>query len=264
MPGSSQCPGGYAVGIRGRDGGYVTAFGLMCGPKPSASADPNAGHTLGKRKRPNRPAFEPGGPRGEATSSTVAGSRASIAGTLDEQRASGGRIEGPAATAPRTLGKRKRPAPASPEPAPAGETISAINSDSFNAPPPESAPAEVEPPSPLINGSYATTLSVTESRCLGQDLRGTWRGTAEIDPQPAISIPLQTMGPLFAAPVTVQVQGLVVRQSTQVRLRSGLLAGAVPADLDGVFSNDGSRFNVRFTAGNGLCRIGGTISGERP
>jgi hypothetical protein len=259
MPGSSQCPGGYAVGIRGRDDGYVTAFGLLCGPKPSAMAgDPNAGHTLGKRKRPDRPVFAPGALGDSVTTSSIPGAGSSPAGTLDQQRGSGSTFESPAAAAPRTLGKRKRPAQPGPQPAQTDQPISAINSDTGIG---SGTPAE--PPSPLINGAYATTVSVTDSRCLGQDLTGTWRGMAELNPQPAISIPLQTMGPLFAAPLTLDVHGLVIRQSTQLQMRSGFFGGGVPADLDGAFSNDGGQFNVRFTAGNALCRIGGTIAGVR-
>jgi hypothetical protein len=68
---------------------------------------------------------------------------------------------------------------------------------------------------------------------------------------------------MFAAPVAIQVQGLVVSQSTQVEMRAGPVAGAVPAEFNGAFSNDGSEFNVRFTAGSPLCRIAGTISGQR-
>lgn len=53
--GASDCADGYANGIRGRAEDYLTAFGVLCGPKPSVAAvavDPNAGHTLGKRKKP--------------------------------------------------------------------------------------------------------------------------------------------------------------------------------------------------------------------
>ena len=264
MPGSSACPGGYAVGIRGRDDGFVTAFGLLCGPKPSGvAADPNAGHTLGKRKRPDRPVFAPGALGDSVTTSSIPGAGSSPAGTLDQQRSSGATFEGPtAAGTGRSVGKRKKPpAPAEIQPAQSDQPFAAINSDGGIAPTTEPPPAE--PPSPLINGTYDTTLSVTDSRCLGQDLTGTWRGMAELNPQPAISIPLQTMGPLFAGPLTLDVHGLVIRQSTQLQMRSGFFGGGVPADLDGAFTTDGSRFNVRFTAGNALCRIGGTIAGVR-
>ena len=243
----SECPGGYAVGIRGRSDRYVDAFGLMCGPKPAASVpDPTAGRTLGKRKR--RPGMI-GGPR-----------------TPDDS---------PISSIPQTrptLGKRKRPAPsggAGSEPNPmTGQPEQAGPASIFTdgsvpaGPPPSTAP-EKEPPSPLINGSYMTTVTVTESRCLTQDLRGTWRGMADLQPQPGLVIPLQEFGPLFAAPVVIEVQGLVVRQSVPISMRAGAISGSVPADFDGVFSNDGSQFNVRFTAGTPICRIGGTISGTR-
>lgn len=247
MTGSSHCPGGWAVGIRGRSDRYVDAFGLMCGPKPAG--DPSAGHTLGKRKKQSPSAI------GERTPGDP--TMTSIPGLADQ---------------PRTLGKRKRPAPtggAGSEPNPmAGQPAqtdqplgASLNSDGGIPPAPPVVPAE--PPSALINGTYATTVTVSDSRCLTQDLRGSWRGTAELNPQPAILIPLQNFGSLFAAPVVVQVQGLVVRQSTQIQMRAGPVGGPVPADFDGVFSNDGSQFNVRFTAGTQLCRIGGTISGTR-
>ena len=250
LTGSSYCPGGWALGIRGRSDRYVDAFGLMCGPKPAATdPDGNAGHTLGKRRK------RPPSAIGERTpgDSTIT----SIPGLTQP---------------PRTLGKRKRPAPsggAGSEPSPmAGQPAQSdqpfglsINSDGSVPPPPPVVAAE--PPSPLISGSYATTVSVTDSRCFTQDLRGSWRGMAELQPQPGIMIPLQNFGPLFAAPVVIQVQGLVVRQSTQLQMRAGPIGGGVPADFDGVFSNDGSQFNVRFTAGTPICRIGGTISGTR-
>ena len=51
---TSTCDG-YALGIHGRQSRNLNAFGLLCGPKPTVAAiptDPNAGHTLGKRKKP--------------------------------------------------------------------------------------------------------------------------------------------------------------------------------------------------------------------
>lgn len=161
--------------------------------------------------------------------------------------------------------KTNAPPPPPPAPAPAETPTGALlNSDGYVAPAPaEPAPAGPLPPSPLINGNYATTLTVTESRCFSQDLRGTWRGVAELQPQPGIVIPLQNFAPLFAAPVTIEVQGLTIRQSTQIQLQAGAISGGVPADFDGAFRNDGGEFNVRFTAGTPLCRIKGTISGIR-
>lgn len=55
----SECDG-YATGIHGRQSSNLTAFGLLCGPKPTAAAipmDPTAGRTLGKRKRPASTGF---------------------------------------------------------------------------------------------------------------------------------------------------------------------------------------------------------------
>ena len=246
--GWSDCPGQYAVGIRGRAEQYLSAFGLMCG-SAAAAVDANAGHTLGKRKK------RPPSAIGERTSG--GSTMTSIPGLRDQ---------------PRTLGKRKRPMPTggagsesnpmAGQPAQSDQPVGvSLNSDGGVPLPEPAVPAE--PPSPLINGSYATTVTVTDSRCFTQDLRGTWRGMAELQPQPGIMIPLQTFTPLFAAPVTVQVAGLVISQSTQIQLRAGSIGGAVPATFNGAFSNDGSQFNVRFTAGTPICRIGGTISGMR-
>ena len=49
----SACTG-YATGIHGRQGTNLTAFGLLCGPKPEVAplVEPTAGRTLGKRRRP--------------------------------------------------------------------------------------------------------------------------------------------------------------------------------------------------------------------
>jgi hypothetical protein len=250
--GFSSCPNNYAIGIRGRAGPYLSAFGLICGAA-AAYVDPNAGHRLGKRKkRPELIGQRP--PGGQGTSFSYPG----------------------ASEAPR-LGKRKRPMPtggagseSNPNAGQPGLTDGSVGASIFtdgSIPPPSAsgeAPApQREPPSPLINGTYATTLSVTDSRCFTQDLRGTWAGMAELQPQPAILVPLQNFGPMFAAPVMIQVEGLVVRQSTQVQMRAGPVAGAVPAEFNGAFTNDGNRFNVRFTAGTPICRIDGTISGIR-
>jgi hypothetical protein len=244
--GFPSCGGNYAVGIRGRAAQYLNAFGLICGPA-TAAIDPNAGHTLGKRKKPK---LDLGRDSTDSITTSI-----------------------PQPTTGRTLGKRKRPAPtggaaseSKPNPMPEQQGGVSIFTDSTNVgpspgPAPEAQP--VEPPSPLINGTYSTTVAVTDSRCLTQDLRGTWRGLSELKPQPALIIPLQNFGPMFAAPVAIQVQGLVVSQSTQVEMRAGPVAGAVPAEFNGAFSNDGSEFNVRFTAGSPLCRIAGTISGQR-
>ena len=245
----SECQSGYAVGIHGRADRYINAFGLLCGPRPAATIPENtAGRTLGKRKRPpsaigeRRP--------GDSTITSIPG----------------------LAEPPRTLGKRKRAAPSggagsesnpmAGQPAEIDPALGAsLNSDGgLPASPPAAA---AEPPSPLINGSYSTTVTVTDSRCFTQDLRGTWRGVAELQPQPDIMIPLQNFTPLFAAPIVIQVQGLVIRQSTPIQLNAGAVSGSVPATFDGAFRNDGGEFNVRFTAGTSLCRIRGTILGER-
>lgn len=162
--------------------------------------------------------------------------------------------------------KTKAPPPPPPPPAAAETPTGALlNSDGYVAPPPAepAPPPGPPPPSPLIHGSYMTTVAVTDSRCFTQNLRGTWRGVTEIQPQPGILIPLQNFAPLFAGPVVIQVEGLVVRQSTQIQMQAGPISGGVPADFDGAFSNDGSTFNLRFTAGTPLCRISGTIEGAR-
>ena len=226
--GMSNCPGGYAVGIRGRDGGYLTALGLICGPKPTAAADPYAGRTLGKRKRP--PASPP-----------AIGQQ-----SLDDAASS---VSLPATVQPRTLGKRKR-RPADPAP---GASIS-----SDGAP---QAPREA--PSPLINGSFGTTVTITESQCLGQDLRGSWTRNIAVDPQPGIIIPLDQYNSFFAGPVTLYVEGLTIAQTARIRVNAGPIS-EVPATFEGAFIADGSRFQVRFTGGTALCRIGGMIEGLRP
>lgn len=235
--GDSDCDGQYAVGIRGRAGDQLSAFGLVCGQAaPERTLHLHKRPTLNLHKRP-----------GESATTSIP------------------------QTEP-TLNKRRRPAPsggASSDSNPAAEQGggASIFTDSTLLPP---APAESAgpaaqalSPSPLINGTYATTLSVTDSRCFTQDFRGSWGGTADLQPRPGILIPLQNFGPIFAAPVVIQVQGLVLRQSTQVQMRAGPVSGPVPADFDGAFTSDGSRFNVRFTAGNPICRISGTISGMR-
>ncbi len=252
LDGASACPGQYAVGIRGRDDGYVTAFGLMCGPKPSiAAGDPNAGHTLGKRKRP-APVTGPRTPgEGPAASSSIVRDSAPWTGTLRSQRSQRTTVQGVAGADP--------PAeePSTPPPSPAGASIftdSAI-------PPPQAAPdVQREPPSPLINGTYATTLSVTDSQCLIKDLRGTWGRVIELRPESSITIPLHEYNSIFSGPVMLNVEGLRLSQSTTVPID---VVGSAPATFDGLFTNDGSQFNVRFEAGNALCGVRGTISGVR-
>ena len=242
----SNCPGGYATGIRGRSDRYVDAFGLMCGPKPAGvDLNANAGHTLGKRKK-----------------------RADAAGPRDPNDSTSVSIPG----AQHTLGKRKRRV-AEPTGGAGSETNPnpmleqpggpSIFTDSFTPPPPPpNEPAAPVPPSPLINGTYATRLTVNDSRCIQGNLRGSWQRDIALSPQPGILIPLNQFNSMFAGPVMLQVQGLVLSQSTSIPVNFGVVADA-PAKFDGAFSNDGSSFDVRFEAGNSLCRIAGTLSGKR-
>ena len=232
-PGISNCPGQYAVGIRGRDGGYLTAFGLICGPKPTPAADPTAGRTLGKRKRP------PAAPQAIGQHS------------IDDASST---VNLPAAVQPRTLGKRKRRVPAPP---PADQPGASISSDS--APPAQ----EREAPSPLIGGSYNTNVSITESQCLGRDLRGSWIRTLQVDPQPGIVIPLHEYNSFFAGPVVLYVEGLRLAQSTQIPVNFNSGVSDVPATFDGNFTADAGQFEVRFQAGMALCRVRGTIFGVK-
>jgi hypothetical protein len=245
-PGGFPTCGGnnFAVGIRGRAEQFVDAFGLLCGAAAPVF-DSNAGHTLGKRKR------SPASPVGE------------------RQPGEGMTVSAPGTDSPHTLGKRKKSPPASSQ-----EVPSAINSDSApaqtdqpvgasiftdSATPTAAPPEQASPPSELIKGTYLTTVAVTDSRCF-QDLRSTRQGVVELTPQPGIVIPLNQINSVFAGPVTLNVQGLTVRQDTTVPLSFG---GSVPASFEGAFTTDASRFDVRFEAGTAICHIGGTISGIR-
>lgn len=160
-----------------------------------------------------------------------------------------------------SLSGKRTAAPLPPaEQPPIGASVFTDSAIPYSPPAPEPSASG---PSPLINGRYLTRLSVTESRCIGGDRRGSWNGTLDLKPQAGILIPLQDYGPIFAAPIILQVQGLVLKQSTQIPLNIGPLRSPVPATFDGNFLADGSRFQVRFEAGTGLCRIGGTIVGTR-
>jgi hypothetical protein len=171
-------------------------------------------------------------------------------------------------------GSRTEPPPPPPSPG------ASLNSDGYVTPPsggvsvftdsaiPYTPPPEQpqpQGPSPLINGRYLTTLSVTESRCMGRDNRGTWRGTLNLEPgRPAILIPLQEYGPIFGGPLILNVDSLMLKQtSSEIPINVGLVSGSVPATFNGNFDADGSRFQVRFEAGTNFCRIGGTIAGAR-
>ena len=244
----SDCPGGWAVGIRGRSDRYVDALGLICGPKPAVT-DPNAnaGHTLGKRKKP----------------------------TLDMRRDSDDSYRSSIPQTGRTLGKRKKRPPeitggagseANPNPMPEqpaltdGQIGVSLNSDGgVPVPPPV---ATTEPPSPLINGTYATRLTVNDSQCIRDNLRGSWNRNIDLTPRPGILLPLNQFNSMFAGPVMLSVQGLRISQATDIPVNFGF-AGTVPSRFEGAFSNDGSRFDLRFEAGNSLCRVSGTIAGQR-
>ncbi|MCL6728706.1 hypothetical protein [Sphingomonas hankyongi] len=244
LTGASNCAGGYASGIRGRSDRYVDAFGLMCGPKPAAIATGSTeGRTLGKRKKPK----------------------------VDLGKDASDSYESSIPQTQRTLGKRKRPAPTggagseqNPNPTPEQPGGVSIFTDSVNlgAAPSPNEPTAPVPPSPLINGTYSTRLQVTESRCLQDNLRGTWQRDLELTPQPGILIPLNEFNQMFAGPVMLQVQGLILSQSTNISVKFGLTS-EVPATFNGAFAADGSTFKVQFEAGNALCRIAGTISGMR-
>ena len=126
----------------------------------------------------------------------------------------------------RMSGKRTTAPPPPPPPSPGAS----LNSDGYVTPPsggasvftdsavpytPPPPPAQPQGPSPLINGRYLTTLSVTESRCMGRDNRGTWRGTLNLEPgRPAILIPLQEYGPIFGGPLILNVDGLMLKQTS--------------------------------------------------
>jgi len=248
LTGSSYCPGGWATGVRGRFDRYVDAFGLMCGPKPAAiDANANAGHTLGKRKKPNVDL------RRDSNDSTMT----SI----------------PQARSERTLGKRKRHDPAGgagsesnpnpmPEQQPGGVSIFTDSVNLGAAPTPSPEAPVPEPPSPLINGTYSTRLTINESRCVQDNLRGSWQRNIQLTPQPGILIPLQEFNSIFAGPVMLTVRGLTLSQSTNIPVKFGLTSD-VPATFNGAFTTDASRFEVRFEAGNAFCSIAGTIAGMR-
>ena len=226
----SGCPGGYAVGIRGRADQFLSAMGLICGPKPTVAADPNAGHTLGKRKRD--PSFD--GSFGSGRPTTVTG--------VDPN-------------AGHTLGKRKRP----PSSMNAGSGAS-ISSDGYGP----SAQDPTEPPSPLISGTYSTTLAVQESSCFNVDLRGDWRQNVELKAPSGIRIPLDSFNGPLRGSVPIKVSGLYVpRQTVPVALNQGPVAGEFPADFEGNFRNDGQEFNVQFVVRAPLCHLSGTITGSK-
>lgn len=234
LSGQSQCPGEYAIGIRGRDDNYLTAFGLICGPKPVAGvANPTEGRTLGKRKRPRESVIGERKPGDQGTSLSFPS----------------------AANAPRTLGKRKkRPEMGA---AVANRPVgAALNSDGA------AIPAPTEPPSPLINGTYLTVLTIDSSRCM-KDLQSTHQREVEVNPQPSIRIPLNEINQIFGAPIFLNVQGLSLTQTTTISINVGPVVDTVPATFNGGFTPDGARFDVRFEAGTDLCRVSGTISGIR-
>lgn len=248
------CGTGFATGIRGRAGSYLSALGLNCGPA-TAVADPTANRTLGKRKKSS---IEGKYPDAASTTSAVPQTQ-------------------------RTLGKRKRPdswgAPA-PEPTGGAGSVS-VNSDgstgaytkgngwtgspppSSGTPPPAPAPAVTEGPSEAIGGDYATVVEVSESRCLFKDMRGSAQRTILLDPNPAIRIPLNEFSNFFGGPVMVNVQGLNLSQSTTIQMVFGPASSQVPATFQGAFTPDGTQFNMNFEAGNDLCRIRGMIRGSR-
>lgn len=250
----SGCDNLYATGIRGRAGDNLTAFGLMCGPKPAiASSEPPK--TLNKRKRATILAKDP-----NAFSKTS---------SIPQE--------------PKTLNKRKRPGtwgtPA-PDQQTGGAGGASLNSDGStgaftksnawtgstpSSPPVASQPApQTMAPSPLINGVYATIVSITDSRCMfSGDMRGSGQRDLEINPQPHIQIPLHEYSAVFGGPVNLMVDGTRLFQSTTIPLQFGPVTSPVPASFDGAFSEDGNSFDVRFQAGTDFCRIGGTIHGSR-
>jgi hypothetical protein len=115
----------------------------------------------------------------------------------------------------------------------------------------------------MIGGSYLTTVAVTDTQCLRQNFNGSSQQVLDIRPHPGIDIPLDAYSPLFGGPITLNVEGLRLSQSTSFPLVTGQLTTQVPASFDGAFSEDGSRFDVQFKAGTDLCRISGTIAGVR-
>jgi hypothetical protein len=247
----SACNGQYAVGIRGRAQNYLDAFGLVCG-QAVAVADPGPPKTLGKRKRATILAKDP-----NAFSTTTS-----------------------IPQAPRTLGKRKRPGSWGTPPAEqTGGAGASLNSDgnvgaytkgsgwTGTAPPSQPTPPveaqQAMPPSPMIDGTYSTVVEVNDSRCIIQDMRGSSQRVLQFAPGPGIVIPLNTFSNFFGGPVTLNVEGLNLSQSTTIPMMFGPASSDVPAEFDGAFTPDGAQFNVSFRAGNNLCRVGGSIRGQR-
>ena len=228
MTGSTSCLETYAVGIRGRADEYISAFGLICG---SAVAE----RTLNLRKKPT---LNLGKRPGESTSSSIPGK------------------EG-------TLNKRRRPVESNPVQQGEPPVGASVFTDSNFAPPPAEKANQSASPSSMIGGVYVTTVAVTDTQCVRQNFNGSAQQVLDIRPQPGIVIPLNDFSPLFGGPVTLNVEGLRLSQSTSFPLVAGQLTTQVPASFDGVFSEDGSRFDVQFKAGTDLCRISGTIAGVR-
>ncbi len=256
LNGAAGCAS-YAVGIRGRAQDYLDAFGLICG-QAVAVAEPGPPKTLNKRKK------------------------ASIAGKYPNESSTSISIP----QQPKTLNKRKRPGSwgtPTPEQQTGGAGGASLNSDgnvnaytkgngwtgaapaSPPAAPSVNAPAAQQDmsPSQLIGGQYSTVVEVNDSQCLFQDMRGSSQRILQLEPNPGILIPLNSFSNFFGGPVTLIVQGLRLSQSTTIPMQFGPGSSPVPAEFDGSFSDDGDRFNVEFKAGNALCRMAGTIRGER-
>jgi hypothetical protein len=250
----SACNGQYAVGIRGRAQNYLDAFGLVCG-QAVAVAEPTAPKTLNKRKKATILARDP----------NAFSSSSSIPQTQ------------------KTLNKRKRPDSWGTPPAEqtGGAGGASLNSDGSvspyskgpgwtgsapatsppTAPPPDAPQAPI--PAAEIGGSYSTTVEVNDSRCMFKDMRGSGERMLQLAPNQGIVIPLNEYDNFFGGPVTLNLNGLQLSQSTTIPLVFGPASAQVPASFDGAFSQDGGQFNVKFEAGNALCRIAGTIRGQR-
>ena len=256
MRGGAGCAN-YAVGIRGRAQDYLDAFGLVCG-QAVAVAEPGPPRTLNKRRRSSIEGKYP-----NATSTTTS-----------------------IPQVPKTLNKRRRPGswgtPA-PEQQTGGAGGASLNSDGSTgaytkgngwtgappatppAEPPVESQAESQAPAPSadIGGSYSTVVEVNDSRCLFRDMRGSSQRVLELAPNAGVMIPLHSFSNIFGGPVTLNVDGLRLSQSTTIQMVFGPASSPMPATFDGAFTEDGEQFNVNFKAGNNLCRVAGTIRGQR-
>lgn len=230
----SSCPGQYAVGIRGRADRYLTAFGLICGPRPSGVATELPGPGVG---------------------------RDSVSGAATQQS------RRPNVTSPANSGTALGAATVSGRAAPQSNAVGPLRSaggtvsTSVEGAPGAAATIPASPPS--LGDAYAATLTIAESRC-ATDLKGTWQRNMRLGAGPPREIPLSSFSNLFGGSVVFDATDpTAVVQRGRILLNVGGVSVPARARFVGGFSPDASTFDVRFNASAPLCRVRGSVRGVR-